>query len=181
MKNNISLNKYPNVAIEHTGNGKIYYVEVIYQDKILKDEVPIRFFELNPTSQEITQMIDNNINDFGEPKKIVVYWGNTKFFVPFWVWIALLVVGLGAVYFYMGDLRFTFSLGSMIIGAVILFAVFWIISTIDKMGRGMSIYEAINPFLTPYDMYNDTFRNGMDFARKVDKKSRFLHYKDYLD
>lgn len=181
MENNIFLSKYPNVAIEHTGKGKLYYVEVVYQDKILREEVPIRFFELNPTSEEITQMIDNNINDFGEPKKVVVYWGNTKLYVPFWIWIAVLVIGLGAMYFYMGDLQFTFSLGSVIIGIAILFAVFWIISTIDKMGRGMPMDEAINPFLKPYDMYNETFRSGWDSARKADKKSRYLHYKDYLD
>lgn len=170
------LTKYPSVAIEHEGQGRHYYVEIVYLDKILKEEVPIRFFELNPSQSQITQMIDNNIDDFGEPEKVVVYWGNTKFYVSFWVWIAVLVIGLVATYYYMGDLQITFSLGSVIFGIAILFVIYWVVSTIDKMGRGMPLFEAINPFLRPYDIYNDTFRNGMDFARKSDRTRNYKHW-----
>lgn len=176
-----SIPKYPLLEVSHLGSGKSFSVQIVYSDTILKEEVPIRIFKINPNLDEVTKLIDDNLLTYGTPIKLLINWGNKKINVPFWVWLLPIGIALGLCYVLFGDIQISLSISSIIIGCVAVFLLYWVYSAYDKYARGMYFDEALNPFLRPYELYNDNFRKGWKTAKKAEKRSRYLLYKDYID
>jgi len=181
MKNEFFLEKYPDLGVQHFGKGKLFYVELVYKEPINNQEIPIRVFELCPTADKITKIIDINRDKFDTPVKLLVHWGRRSPYVPYWVTIAIIAIGLMLTYFYFGHIQITFSLASLIICFSVLSLLFWLITIFRKISMGMSEGEAINPFIRPYGLSNSDYMDGWESHKAAVKREWFQDYKDYLD